>query len=1681
MFQAYPDAQGASRPLDRNSQGMLSGQGAGMFVLKRYRNALRDGDPIYATIAGIGLSNDGRGKHVLSPQARGQVLALERAYRAADLSPASVPYIECHATGTPIGDRTELDALHTFFGAAGAAPYLGAAKSNCGHLLTAAGMVGMTKTILGLAAGVIPATLHVTEPLDSPDGPATSRVVRQATPWPETDSVRRGGVNGFGFGGTNAHIILERGPLAEPAGPPPAPLVPGPLAIIGMAAHFGPCADLAAFEQAIYTGTPQFGPLPPTRWRGLEEAARAVYDLTPPPGAYIESFAFDFLHFRSPPGGGDQPIPQQLLVLQVADQALRDSGLAAGGNVAVLVAMGTELALHPFLGRVDAVGQIRAGLAAAGITLTAEELAELEDLARAGLHEPSPINQSTSFIGNIMASRIAAQWDFTGPAFTVSAEENSAFRALELAQFLLTTGEVEAVVVGAVDLAGGVEEVLARRQFGPLASTAPTLSFDEQMQGVLVGEGAGAVVLRRYDPSQAEPERIYAVLDVIAGVQPAGVPIAAPGATWDVPAVAETMGRAWAAVGSPAATPDYLEVCGSGIAGQDSAEVAGLLAAYGPAPAPTCALGSVKALVGHTGAAAGMASLIKTALCLYHRYIPATTGWHGPKAPAQWQGSPFYVPDESRPWFTAAGQPRRAGVNGLSADGSYIHLVLSDAPAVTLRPSRLAEGGCWLLPLAGRDTPALQAALDTLEQALTAGTDLRTLAATYLAAVAQAPGEAQVLALVAHTPAELVQEIAQARTGLATAATREVPWQTPRGSYFTARPLGPAAPVAFVYPGGFTAYPGMGRDLFRHFPALHERMGQLVGDVGAAFLETEIYPRRLVPAAPGGDLPAPVAMLESGMALSAALTMVLRDDFGVQPQAALGYSMGESAMLWALGVWTNTVAGHAALHDHPLFHTRLTGPQEAVRAAWGLPPATGADDPPIWASYVLAAPATTVQAHLAGVPRVYLTHINSPKEVVISGDPAACRAVIGRLRCAHLPAPVSIAIHAPVTRSEYPAIVQMHHWAAHAAPGIRFYSGVQGVPIRLDPDAIAAEIAESLCSPVDFPHLVNSVYADGVRIFCELGPARTCTRWISATLQGQPHLALATNQPGTDDATAVVRTLAALVSHRVPLDLTCLAPAATPAAQPRRPAVAQTVLLGGPRLRDIVLAEPALARFAHRRDFARMTHDSAPPPALAPPPPPQPQLAAPTPPPQPQAAGPATQAHLVFLAAQREAVQHLATLLQQQIAAAATPTSPAPPMPSPPVRSDVIWDEADMLEFAEGSIARVFGDEYAVIDTYPRRVRLPMPPYLLVSRVTRLAATRGRYEPSAITTEFDIPPGGPYTVDGQALWAVTVESGQCDLLLISYLGIDFENKGERVYRLLDCALTFLGDLPRAGDTLRYDIRINSFARSGENLLFFFSYECYVGDTMILRLDRGCAGFFSDQELAEGKGIIVTADEEEARRRIVKQWFDPPHLCRKTAFTRDDLLALTEGRLDCCFGPTHQPARPNPALRLPAPPMLMLDRITTVDAHGGAWGLGRVVAEQDLAPDTWFFPCHFRDDPVMAGSLMAEGCVQLMQFYLLYLGLHLQMDDARFQPVRNLQQKVRCRGQVTPGVADKLIYEVEITGIALDPTPQAHANITVIFNGKTIVSFENLGLQLAEKSGGLRAGAHHAPALAAGGR
>jgi acyl transferase domain-containing protein len=203
------------RPFDRQADGTILGEGIGMVVLKRRSDAERAGDRIYAVIKGIGIASDGRGAGVMAPRLEGEVLALERAYGNAEVEPATVELIEAHGTGVPLGDQTEVRALRTVFGdrsGPAARCGLGSVKSMIGHLMPAAGMASLIKVALALSTKTLPPTLNCDEPSAALDLEQTPfDILREPAPWIHGSAAtpRRAGVNSFGFGGINAHAVLE--------------------------------------------------------------------------------------------------------------------------------------------------------------------------------------------------------------------------------------------------------------------------------------------------------------------------------------------------------------------------------------------------------------------------------------------------------------------------------------------------------------------------------------------------------------------------------------------------------------------------------------------------------------------------------------------------------------------------------------------------------------------------------------------------------------------------------------------------------------------------------------------------------------------------------------------------------------------------------------------------------------------------------------------------------------------------------------------------------------------------------------------------------------------------------------------------------------------------------------------------------------------------------------------------------------------------------------------------------------------------------------------------------------------------------------------------------------------------------------------------------------------------------
>lgn len=380
---------------------------------------------------------------------------------------------------------------------------------------------------------------------------------------------------------------------------------------------------------------------------------------------------------------------------------------------------------------------------------------------------------------------------------------------------------------------------------------------------------------------------------------------------------------------------------------------------------------------------------------------------------------------------------------------------------------------------------------------------------------------------------------------------------------------------------------------------------------------------------------------------------------------------------------------------------------------------------------------------------------------------------------------------------------------------------------------------------------------------------------------------------------------------------------------------------------------------------------------------------------------------------------------------------------------------------ASGKISEVFGPLFKQQDDYAIQVRLPEPPLLLVDRITGVDAVPGSMGKGIMWTETDVTEDAWYLHDIYMPGGISIESGQCDLTLISYLGIDFFNKGERAYRLLGCDLMYYGSPPKVGDTLCYQIHVDGHANMGAQRMFFFHYDCRVNGELRLSVRNGQAAFITPEE-AENAGGVLWKPETGEHKPLEDVRLDPPEVvCTYNTFSREQVKAFAEGRAYECFGPGFENlAAHSKTPKIPSGMMQLLHEVTAFDPKGGPWKRGYIRIENKISPDDWFLPGHFKNDPCMPGTLMADACMQTLAFYMAAMGFTVKRDGWRFDPVPNEIYQAKCRSQVTPKSKD-LIYEafIEEVEIVDGLYPTVFADVTATCDGKISLHIRRLGIRL----------------------
>lgn len=912
--------------------------------------------------------------------------------------------------------------------------------------------------------------------------------------------------------GSVAHLqALERAePLAADT-PPPADI-----AIVGMATLLPGADTLATYWRRILTGESAIRETPEDRWdvAGYFDADRTrrdkVYSRW---GGFLDDVAFNPLDYGIPPGTIDSVDPMQLLALELVSDALKDAGQGA--------LEGVDRA------RTSVVFGFSGGVGEKGAQYVARaELPRLLGEVPEDLLGRLPEWTEDSFAGilpNVAAGRVANRFDLGGSNMVVDAACASSLAAVYAGVMELESGRSDTVIAGGVDTLQAPFGYLCFSKTQALSPRGICNTFDKKADGIVISEGLAAVVLKRLADAERDGDRIYGVIKGI-GASSDG---RAKGLTAPLPAGQKrALDRAYAQARFTPDTVELFEAHGTGTVAGDRAEletVTGSLRAAGAGPRNS-AIGSVKTLIGHTKASAGIAGLIKVTLGLHHKVLPPHAQVSDPNAVFEDPEAPLYLSQSPQPWVPAPGRPRRAGVSSFGFGGTNFHVALEEHadPHAAAPP---ADPGMDALPFAfaGESREGLLKQVRRLDPAAAPG--LKSLALKALEGAGDGPVR---LAFTARSLDEAGAKLGAARAFLEGEATAPPP-----GLHYTDAPrLASGGRLAFLFPGQGSQYPGMARQ----GTMLHPAMLAALETAEAALAETPTFG--------GGGLrlarliwPEEAFTPEARKAQMAALTAT------EVAQPALGaISAGMAGMLARLGVVPDMVAGHSygefvALHVAGAFDLatliRLSEARGRAMVENGDPDRPGA-------MAAVAADADTVGAAIAGLADVVLANRNSPRQTVIAGPRAAIDQAMEALAAAGLQAtavPVSQAFHSPLmepARGQFDAALAAVDWRATHLP---VYSNTTGAMHAAEPDAQRAVMGAHLVSPVEFTGMIRAMAADGARVFVEVGPKAVLSGRVPEILGAEADVRAIALDRASGDAAALAEGLAQLFVEGARVDL----------------------------------------------------------------------------------------------------------------------------------------------------------------------------------------------------------------------------------------------------------------------------------------------------------------------------------------------------------------------------------------------------------------------------------------------------------------------------------------------------------------------------------------------------------------
>ncbi|ACB97427.1 type I polyketide synthase [Beijerinckia indica] len=916
------------------------------------------------------------------------------------------------------------------------------------------------------------------------------------------------------------------------------PAMPKPhedIAIVGMASLLPGASDLPSYWQNIMLAVNAIREVPESRWRADDffDPKRGIKDKVYSRwGGFLDDVAFDPTHYGIPPASLRSIEPIQLLALHIASKALEDAGFdrrpfprertatifaASGMNDLGMDYIFRTLLTH-YLPKVEGVSEDN-------------RKRILDSLCEHDLPKWTE-DSFPGMLANVVSGRVANRLDLRGTNFTVDAACAASLAALDTGIRQLRSGDADVALVGSVDGANNVLGFMTFAQTHALSPRGRCRPFDDSADGIALGEGVAAVVLKRLTDAERDGDKIYAVIKGIGSSSDGhNRSLTAPHPQGQVRAIE----RAYADAGVDPASVTLIEAHGTGTALGDRSEIESLNLAFGTASTQHqyCAVGSVKSMIGHTKVTAGLAALIKASLALKHRVLPPTLGVERPSSRVDFPNTPFYINTEARPWLgMPEGQPRRCGVSAFGFGGTNFHTVLEEYRG-EYRPSDsqdLNPRAAEIFAFGRAKRPEVEQAVRTLLQGLAQPEHLNLAQLAYAVHLDEArvrPKNGALtcqLAIVASSVADLKTKLefflreSKDKTSI----------KAPQGIYYREQEhREDSGAVCMLFSGQGSQRINMLRDLVLTRPAsyaLFERADALLKEALPQPLSRYIYP---LPSFTKEEQEQQQKALNDTHVAQPALGVIdltaldFLTSFGLRPNFVAGHSYGEYVALCAAGVISR---------DDLIRLSEVRGriAAQTSKAESGTMAAVNADE------------ARVVEAINRLGLAVSVANLNAPDQTIIAGSAEAIDAAVKALIQESLrikPIAVTAAFHCAAMAEAQEALAAELAKITFQRPQISLFSNTTGNRYPDDPGEIQALLARHIAEPLRFVDEIQHLYEAGARVFIEAGPGLVLSGLVDRILGDRPHVSLGIDVPDRPGWLQFAHLLAQVFSLGLPINL----------------------------------------------------------------------------------------------------------------------------------------------------------------------------------------------------------------------------------------------------------------------------------------------------------------------------------------------------------------------------------------------------------------------------------------------------------------------------------------------------------------------------------------------------------------